>query len=155
MAANSISERITEAVKVKMETISSIAKVTRKLPMDLKELGQVADTEIPLIAVSSKLPKSNPHKNPRSSSQSIDTYQSILEVSVTCFYQYDGRELDVVKKDLADDVFKALNSDQTFGLGRVITNFEILENVAEIFMDPYGAFQYILRLKYSHGIGGI
>ena len=157
MSLNNIREKIILAVIKKIESLSSIQSVIRNLPEDIRELGSVADTQIPLVSITAKLPKpeEGSHKNTRSTEIFIDSYQSILDISITCFYMETmSIPLDSIKGDLADDIFAALNENQTFGLGRVITDFKILNDIVEGFWKPYGAFQYTLRLKYLHSTGG-
>ena len=153
MALNSKREQIMLAVVAKLNTLTGILKVSRRRPT-LEQLTSIANTELPQIAVTAGLPVPNPHFDEQGRLKRRDLFISELGVEVV-FYDmlYDDDSYDATISSFADDLWVALNSDQTWGGLAVETEIEPDSDITVY--DPYLAFRMKLTIKYIHGIGGI
>jgi len=156
MAENSKRELIILELISNLEDISSINAVERIRP-SFADLGNFADTQLPLVAVVGKLPKPVPKRSGRTTGK-MDKFISDLEIDLFC-YAMDNVNPDSKVSDLADDLWTKIYSDPTLitddypkGLTLEVV---VMPEIQVGIWDPYVVFKMVCTYKYIHGTGGI
>ena len=153
MADTSIREWLILSVVDKLKDVANIKEVSRRRPT-LEQLQSMAQTQLPLIAVTAGLPVPNPHWNERNPTRKTDKFKSDLVVDAVLYDMlYEDDQYDSRISELANDLWIALHSDQTWGGYAAQTTVAPDADVAV--WDPYLAFRMRLTITYIHGIGGI
>jgi len=156
MAVDSRRELILKAVKDVLESLPAIRTVERTRP-SFADLGNYADTQLPLIAVVGGLPKPDPKWSGRVH-QTAGVIISDLSVELVC-YAMDNVTPDSTISNLMDDIWTKVYSDPLLitddypdGLALRV---EITPESQVGIWDPYVVFKLVCVYKYQHSMGGI
>lgn len=156
MAANSKRELIILELVNNIEDISSINTVERVRP-NFADLGNFAETQLPLVAVVGKLPKPVPKRSGRQTGI-VDKFISDLEIDLFC-YAMENVNPDSKVSDLADDLWAKIHSDPTLitddYLKGLTLQVDVMPEIQVGIWDPYVVFKMVCIYKYVHTIGGI
>ena len=156
MADNSKRELIILELISNIEDISSIVTVERVRP-SFADLGNFAETQLPLVAVVGKLPKPFPKRSGRQTGV-VDKFVSDLEIDLFC-YAMDNVNPDSKVSDLVDDLWAKIYSDPTLitddYLDGLTLQVEVMPEIQIGVWDPYVIFKIVCTYKYVHGTGGI
>jgi len=156
MAINSIREQILVQVKSNIEEVNSITTVERVRPA-FADLGNYAETQLPLVAIVGELPSPVPKRSGRQTGL-MDKFISSLKVELFC-HAFDNLNPDSTISDLADDLWNKIYSDPTlittaYPKGLVL-EVEVSPEPKVGTWDPYVVFKMVCTYKYVHGTGGI
>lgn len=152
MAENSKRERILEELKERCGLIPEINQVKRVRP-SLSDLSNFPSTIFPLAAITAGLPQpSRPHKAATKKGVVTDYYISNLDVEIVV-YDTENVEPDSRISFLADELWRVLQGNQT--LDGLLLEMDIVPHPVTGVFHPYIAFKFVLKIKYSHTIGGI
>ena len=124
--------------------------VTRTNPT-CADLGDFADTEFPVAAITAGLPQVVGHKQQRTAG-GADVFLSKLEVVIFIWEQVNV-DIDSKISDLADELWGKLWEDPTKG-GLVIETENFFGEVPT-WLRPYVTFNLTCRMTYQHNRGGI
>ena len=156
MADNSKRELIILELISNIEDIGSIVTVERVRP-SFADLGNFAETQLPLVAVVGKLPKPVPKRSGRQTGV-VDKFISDLEIDLFC-YAMDNVNPDSKVSDLADDLWAKIYSDPILitddYLDGLTLQVEVMPEIQIGIWDPYVIFKIVCTYKYVHGTGGI
>lgn len=153
MATNSKREQIIAAVASGLGDLPKINSVKRRRP-NIKDLEGIAQTQLPLAAVTAGLPVPVEHIDRSRGHERADLFLSELTIEVVVYdLLYGDDEYDTRVSELADDLWVKLWADQTWGGLAEGTHVEPDAMVA--IWDPYLAFKLICKTTYKHTTGGI
>lgn len=150
MADNSKREQIILWVIKEVKELVSIKSVIRKLQA-YSDLEEFAVTQFPVVAVVGRLPVPDEHISGRRKAHA-DISISELIVDLYCYFQ-NRENPDSMLSNLADDLWRKLNEDQTKSNLVISTLLQMTENPE--YWDPFVAFKVSCKFKYIHTVGGI
>lgn len=150
MAENSIREQLIEAVKAQVETLTSIVTVKRIQPT-FNDLSTMSGPQLPLIAIVGQMPVPI-QKIFRRTAGGVEKFRSKLPVDVFC-YAMDNDTPDTLTSDLADDIWRVLHADQTWGSLAIAT--EVIPELKVGRVAPFIMFKMLCEIEYIHSGGGI
>lgn len=160
MADNSKREQIIQYWVDKFEADDTVAKrrfakVQRLMPK-FADMGSIAETMLPLLAIVAKLPKPVEHKKSRAPGGTGDYFISALEVEFIVYFM-DNEEPDKMISDLADDIWATLYGDTTSGSkpDDLTLGLTVMPEPVIGMWDPYVVFKMVCSFSYYHTTGGI
>ena len=156
MAANSKREQILEAIKTLMMDLHSIVTVDRTRP-SFADLGNYAESQLPLIAIVGGLPSPDPKWSGREY-KTADVIISDLAVELICFAM-DNVTPDSTVSNLVDDIWAKVYSDpllitDAYPEGLTL-RVDVTPETKVGIWDPYVVFKMVCMYKYTHTMGGI
>ena len=154
MAANSKREQILHRVKWELAQLipASIKTVSRRLPAGIDELARYATTQLPLAVVLGKLPvPMDKQGGQRGGGADCTLILSNLEIEVFGYF-LDNTNPDSTLSTLADDFYRVLNADPRKNSLAIST--EVIPDVIGDW-EPYVAFKFICKIRYTHTLGGL
>lgn len=150
MAENSVREQLIEAVKTQIETLTAIKTIKRIQPT-FNDISTMSGPQMPLIALVGQMPVPTQKVSGRAAGRA-DKFRSKLPVDVFC-YAMDNDSPDTLTSDLADDIWRVLHEDQTWGGLAVAT--KVIPELKVGRIQPFIMFKMLCEIEYIHGIGGI
>ncbi len=155
MAAGSIRENNITALIARLVALSWItgSNNIKRVRPTLAELENYPDTLLPILVVEADLPVIE-EKRPGRSSTEKDTFISVLEVGIFCYF-LDNDNPDEKISDYMDDLWNLILSDQSNSSNCFETEIIPSEDASVLHMKPYAAFRLNIQLKYQHTNEGI
>jgi hypothetical protein len=145
-------EEILEALKEDLGTLSSIKTVDRVRP-EFANLDQIANTELPKIALVGMLPKPVQKLSNRKQGR-VDLLISELNFRVYCYALDNTKTADTTVSTLANAIWVKLWEVLNLGLDYV-QGVDVVPNVEVGIWDPYIVFRMDGTITYKHDTGGI
>lgn len=150
MADNSLRERIIEANKVLVESLTGIKTVTRTIP-EYSQLQDFALTQLPVAAVVGRLPVPKGKPTGRRAGD-VEQVRSRLRVDIFVYLE-SNVNADTAISSLLDDLWRVLWTDQTRGGLTLDTEVTMQEDSQR--WAPFMAFRVAVFHHYIHDTGGI
>lgn len=151
MAENTKREAILERLKAELEELDSIVMVAR-VRLSFADLGNLANTQLPYIAMVGKLPKPEEKWSQRTQGQP-DKFTSRLTCQLYV-YALAYSDPDTIVSVLADDIWVKIYATPTMGF-KYVLGIDLDPNVEVGHFDPYVIFRIDAHIKYVHTTGGI
>jgi hypothetical protein len=137
-----------------ISSITAFTKVVRVRPT-FEDLDNFAATQLPLVAITAELPDPTPKDNAMNQGH---PQQFISSMKISLYvYVLDNETPDTTVGNYADEIWRVLFSDPTFGSGRNALTLGIRVNpeVTVGYFDPYVVFCVNCTVRYVHTTGGI
>lgn len=153
MAENSKRERLIKEVINRMKTVPVI-DVVRRAKQTRASLQEFALPQFPIAAVVGGLPKPVEKKSSRRVA-GVDLITSTLPIEIYVYDMYNqiDDDLDSKVSSMADDIWKVLYAEPTYG-GLAIQTLLTIQYDPE-YWDPFLAFNLTVNIKYLHTTEGI
>jgi hypothetical protein len=153
VAENSKRERLIKEVINRMKTVPVI-DVVRRAKQTRASLQEFALPQFPIAAVVGGLPKPVEKKSSRRVA-GVDLITSTLPIEIYVYDMYNqiDDDLDSKVSSMADDIWKVLYAEPTYG-GLAIQTLLTIQYDPE-YWDPFLAFNLTVNIKYLHTTEGI